>query len=390
MARTAFNREFALVAACCRSLRDPARAAAVRESARPDLDWQHLLRVAQRHRVEPLVLDGLRIAGVDLPPEALSLAERVSAGAGERLAYVAETLRLAAHFEEAGIAMLCFKGAPLEQLAYARTGLKQSRDIDLLVDPDDLDRAHGLLAELGYACEYPDDFPRLQKDPAWRHALMREEKETVWRRGRLIVEVHWRLVHSHVLFPHVGAHGPRQSVELARGRPIATLALPELYAYLAIHGAHHGWYRLKWLADLVALVADLPKDDLVRLHDRAVSLRVGRCSAQALLLGEAFLGLELPAAFAARLSADRTVRSMVEFGAAVLSAQVPVGRVHEQPRFGGRLLRLHWQSSEDWSYRLELAARCPGMIADRARGQLRRWAGFRPGAPKPRSHGLVK
>ena len=212
----------------------------------------------------------------------------------------------------------------------------------------------------------------MQSDPAWRDRFMRDEKETVWRSGRLLVEVHWRLVRSHVLFSGIGAGGPSQSVELARGRPVATLALPELYAYLSMHGAHHGWFRLKWLADLIALVADLPDDELVRLHDRAVELLVGRCSAQALLLGERLLGLKLPRALSARLSTDRAVRSMVGFGAAVLSADVPEGRVHEQPRFGGRLLWLHWQSSQDWSYRRELAARCAGMLAERVRQGLRR------------------
>lgn len=138
-----------------------------------------------------------------------------------------------------------------------------------------------------------------------------------------------------------------------------------------MHGALHGWFRIKWLADFVALAAQLPDGELARLHDRAVALGVGPCSAQALLLGERLLGLALPAALSARLGADRAVRSMVAFGAAAVSAPVPAGAADENPRFGGRLLRAYWQASRDWRYRLELATRCVSIVGERARERLR-------------------
>jgi hypothetical protein len=139
---------------------------------------------------------------------------------------------------------------------------------------------------------------------------------------------------------------------------VPTLAQPELFAYLAMHGALHGWFRLKWLADLVALAAAVGPEELAEMHHRAASLRVGRCSAQALLLGERILGLTLPPAWAAELRAERAVRGMVEFAATVLTAPVPAGKVDVQPRFRGRLLRSHWRASLHPRYRLELLAVC--------------------------------
>ena len=72
-------------------------------------------------------------------------------------------------------------------------------------------------------------------------------------------------------------------------RSIATLADPEHYAYLCTHGALHGWARLKWLADVDALIA---VSDLgaTALHERASALGAGRASAVALALREACFG----------------------------------------------------------------------------------------------------
>jgi hypothetical protein len=292
----------------------------------------------------------------------------VAAGAADRLALTAETLRLDALFAAAGLDRLFIKGATLEQLAYGRSGFKQSRDIDVLIDQRDLDQAEDLLAQHGYLREFPTSelSTRIRTDPVRRRAFLRAEKETVWRRGKLVVEIHWRLANSRFLLPGLDVHGPRQSIELMPGRSVATFARPELFAYLATHGACHGWFRLKWLADLVALVGEASGEELAEMHERAVSLRVGRCSAQALLLGERFLGLTLPPQWSARLRAEPAVGGMVEFAATVLTGAVADGQIGVQPRFAGGLLRSLWRSSPHWRYRLELAATCFKRVRDLA------------------------
>lgn len=359
MAQQAFTAEFALMAACCRPPRDVERLEAVRDAAARDVDWAHFLRLAYRHRVEPIVLDGLRSAGVELPPEGRPLADRAISGTAYRLALIAETLRLTDLFEAAGIPMLCIKGAPLEMLAYGRVGIKQSRDIDILVDEQDLFRAEDLLAELGYHNVHPgpEASGRIRTDPSQRRAFLRADLETVWQNGKIIVEVHWRLTSSRFLLQGVGVTQSRQSVELLPGRAVPTLAQPELFAYLALHGAYSGWFRLKWLADFVALVTDASEDDLDRWLDRAASLRVGRCAAQALLIGNRLLGLKLPPRLATRLDSDPTVRAMVDFGVRLATAPVPAGSENESPRSRG-MMRLRWKSVPQWRYRLELLERC--------------------------------
>lgn len=65
---------------------------------------------------------------------------------------------------------------------------------------------------------------------------------------------------------------------------VRTLEPDILFAYLCAHGALHGWSRLKWLADVNALIAG---DDPARLRNRlalAVDMKVGHCVAQAYLL----------------------------------------------------------------------------------------------------------
>lgn len=46
---------------------------------------------------------------------------------------------------------------------------------------------------------------------------------------------------------------------------LRTLGDEDLFAYLCIHGALHWWNRLKWLADVNAMLASTPKGGVSRL-----------------------------------------------------------------------------------------------------------------------------
>ena len=56
-------------------------------------------------------------------------------------------------------------------------------------------------------------------------------------------------------------------VPLAGTRGLRTLGEEDLFAYLCMHGALHWWHRLKWLADINALLG--AQNDVERLIDSA-------------------------------------------------------------------------------------------------------------------------
>ena len=296
--------EFSLVAACCRWPPSPLREAAVRDAA-AGVDWNRVAAVARRHRVEGLVHDGLRRAGVAPPGEiAAALAAAGAAIARENLAFAAEAHRLNGAFEAAGIRFLFLKGVTLNMLAYGTLALKKAADIDVVIEPADSEAAIASVQAAGYRCQAPGPDADTAEILAWSARA----KHSIWTRGPICLELHTSLVDSERMLGGVGVSSPRQRVTIAPGIVLPTLATAELFAYLAVHGATHAWSRFKWLADVAALLTSLGPETIEPLYRRSIQLGAGRSGAQALLLAEQLLGLPLPPELSRELNGDRAVR----------------------------------------------------------------------------------
>jgi hypothetical protein len=310
--------EFLLAAACCRWPRSERHAVIVRAAAQRITDWDRFMRVVKRHRVPGLVWDALRSAAVALPPRvADQLESLVQHHVRRSLRLAAETSRLQNLLDAAGIAAVALKGAALEQLAYSSLSLKQTRDIDLLVPPDRAETALQLLERDGYTLSLPaKKLSRMQ-----RRALIRygREIELFDLRRKLRVELQWRAADNLSLLAGINAHAATQTISLAEGIAVRTLAPHDLFAYLCVHGARHCWSRLKWLADLNAFVA-ASNLGIEQLYRHAQKIGAGLCAAQALLLCERLLGLKLPAELLQEFEADPRSPSLVAIAMRAITA----------------------------------------------------------------------
>lgn len=294
---------FALLAACCRWPPSAERDARV-QAAADGVDWAAFFNLATRHRVEGLVQHALGHAGVSVPAEVASdfrdLSTRI---ARQSLLLASESQRIADELAQRGVDHLFLKGAVLEMLAYGKLGLKQSRDIDLLVDPAAYDAACDAAEALGYRIEIPKAgssrrdilrYARAAKDSVWHHD-----------RRRTVLEVHQRLAPNPVTLEKISVASPRQWVTVASGLTLPTLAHEELFTYLCVHGAFTSWSRLKWLADLAALVSGEDEDGIAALYRAAERFGAGRSAAQALLLAKPLFGTAVSARLEAELRSQR-------------------------------------------------------------------------------------
>ncbi|QNA82823.1 nucleotidyltransferase family protein [Sphingomonas sp. So64.6b] len=339
--------EMRLVAACCRWPATPARDAAVRAAA-GDVDWPRFLKLVGRHRVIGLAYAGLSSAGVTLPGNgARWLMTRVAQMAEQNRILGAESARLQSLLDAAGIPSLLVKGAPLAELAYGSLAIKHAKDIDLLVRPVDLAAALALVRGDGYELWLPArELTERQLGDVMRHsrdiALINPDRHVQ-------LELHWGLTDNPRMLAGLGATAETQAVTLGQGGPsVRTLARDDLFAYLCVHGAAHGWIRLKWLADVAALAAQLPEVEIERLYRASVERGVGHCAAQALLLSQALLGLTLPAALADELAASRRVRKLVAVALDIMTGPGAEAEIADR-RFGqARLIRARFLLSRDW------------------------------------------
>ena len=333
--------ELLLAAACCRWPPSPVRDAAVRAAA-TGIDWPRFGRVVVRQRIGGMVEAALRKAQVVAPPPVTDLIARQAMRIARRgMLSAAETVRVVAAIEQAGYPVVAVKGAVLGAMAYRLVALKHSKDIDLLILPDHLEPVMALLETLGFRLFLPAE----TLDAGQRRVLTRYGKDVTMLRqaaGRsLQVELHWRLFDNPCLLPDVTARSPIQRVALIDGMTVPTLVDPDLYAYLALHGAVDGWSRMKWLADLHALVVGRDADALRVAHEAAAARGAGPASAQALVMMHDLFGLPLAPDFKATLVATPRVRWLIA-GAYRLMA-VHDGATEIGTWRGGQMLALAMQ-----------------------------------------------
>ena len=341
--------EFLLVAACCVWPPTPERTVRIRSAAVQALDWPLLLRIVDRQRVAALVHHGLHDAQIDVPETtARSLAAQASRIGLQNLSLAAESVRLQRLLDEAGITVMFLKGVSLSVLAYGSLALKHGKDIDLLVPEKDALTALDLLECAGYRILMPA--PDLSQ--AQRRVVLKYDKEIILehRQSGLQVELHWHLVNNPDLLRGIDAAAPTQRVALSADASLRTLERADLFAYLCAHGAGHGWSRLKWLADLAALMCNMRGEDIERLYAFAEQRGAGRCAAQALLLCQELLHFQLSPQFARRLAGDRRVRILKNVALSLISGDADALQIWERPFATTRLSLGNYLLGSGWRY----------------------------------------
>jgi hypothetical protein len=348
--RTPLSPEFRLAAACAMWPPSDRRTEAIRAAVTGNIDWARFIRVAMRHWVVGLVHHGLTGARPDLPP---AVAQEIGAQAAElapkNLAMAIEALRLQRLFDAAELPVLFVKGASLAVLAFNTVSLSASQDIDLLVPVETLPAASALIVGAGYRRYDPP--PEVDDDQLRLLLPLRKDFGFVHEATGLQIELHWRLFpNPHAMVAPLMAAS--RMVPLAGTQGLRTLGEEDLFAYLCMHGALHWWNRLKWLADINALLAAAPQGAVERLVRAAEERGAGRAATQALLLCRRLLGTPLPGHLMAEIghsAADRWLE------ATALKAMTS-GRGERDPhdtRFGTTRGSLSsFLLNRSWRYRL--------------------------------------
>lgn len=215
-----------------------------------DLDaegWRLVEAHAARHRVVGLASDALV---PHAPPE---IAPRLAAARDRALFAEMQMVRVVRESLDAlravGVDPILLKGLHVSTDAFGRLGLRTNRDVDLLVAPSEVDAAEAALREAGYERIEPPEAADEGAVARWRRG--RKDAAFLRRSDRSVVEVHWRLFDNPHLMPGALLRTERRT--LLGGVEARVLAPEPNMIYLALHGALHGWSRLKWLADLAAL-----------------------------------------------------------------------------------------------------------------------------------------
>ena len=214
-----------------------------------DLDWEYFDALVKQHRLQPLLLRTLR----SLEPGKFPELDRYRAMQGkltrDSMTRLQTLAAVNAAFSDAGIRMISMKGPLLAVELYGDPSMRSSRDLDLMLDPGDLERAGRILEEMGFA---PEENPYAATPLRHRYyELIEHEKHAVYHKGELCLELHWQ--NDYQSAQSLGALWDGREERQLLGRSIAVMGAADRIPALIIHAAEHGFLRLRWLLDLYEL-----------------------------------------------------------------------------------------------------------------------------------------
>jgi len=209
----------------------------LRGEAPPVTDWNAVIVLAARQGLASVLYKQLKAAGGKalVPPESWTLLqETYFDSAGRCLRRQHQIARVLRAFQEAGIPVITLKGPHLGAVVYDDPALRPMQDLDVLLKPEDLQRAEDLLRAAGYTLY--GDRAEYEREHFHFHYHLPDPAE-------LPVELHW-----HLLWPDTPGVTLEMDELWERAQPLSiagmetqVLAPEDLLLYLCLHTAYiHG------------------------------------------------------------------------------------------------------------------------------------------------------
>lgn len=280
-----------LLVLCASNLPEGASSGRIQELLAAGISWSNLLLVADRNEILPLVYSRLSAFADEIPSPAFQIIKKRCASiTGWNLALASELLAILSHLQRNGIRAVAFKGPALAIALYGQLGLRHCRDLDILIQAEQVWDAVRILEGEGYllAIEFPltpqREWLKTYKDVALRNPVT-----------GVYLELHWavcepafdRRIHSADLWQQT------ETVAVL-GSPVPFPSPGTLLFLLAVHGARHYWNSLKWITDIDRCLRIYPSLDWQSVTHVPQSLGRRRTLLLPLKLCHDLLGTPLP------------------------------------------------------------------------------------------------
>jgi len=271
-------------------------------------NWDALLRLAEEHRMMPLLFAHLAQSGAKIPAGTF---ERLQSAYQRNLvismANTAELIALLNSFEDAGIQAIPFKGVVLAKSVYGEPTLRQAGDLDILIDVRDLPRAGSILFERGYELKTPMGPDGLPADPDYFECHFERPGDG------MITELRWRFDLVQPKFRrNLGIKWvtPYRRVASLAGVEVPDLAPELLLILLAMHGSKHNWARLLWICDIGQLLSSHPSLDWRTVLRESRRAGLWRSTALGVLLANRITGCQVPAKVLHSFESDSSANAL--------------------------------------------------------------------------------
>lgn len=304
------EREGEIILLCSRSSLSSEHRARVAELLSESICTEHLMQLAHRNGVLAFVGNNLLEHFEAELPLGLKekLAEYCHQHALRNIFLTGKLVEVIKSFHNSGIQCVPFKGPTLALRAYKTLAQRQFIDLDILVFPKDFERAVQLLLNNGHSI--------LESSPPRKTFgifINRKKDISLTNHDGVRVELHWKLSGSYFGMPLQLRElwGRMDKTNLA-GLQINTLPFNDLFVYLCLHAARHGFERLEWLCDLNELINSEKEIEWEAIMHHAKRHGCERAVALAMLLIVDLFGTRPPYPGLRSIESDRALMRAVK------------------------------------------------------------------------------
>lgn len=278
------------------------------------VSFDKLYLLVMQHRVWHLVKNSLNTQ--QLPT---SFAERLAQHCYQDAIFIfrsaVETIKISKTFAQHNIVHCFIKGTILNDYLYGALVTRPCKDIDVWVDAPHYEASIAQLLQLGYKQTFPTyELAGFKKDYYLTH---KHDIEFYHEERQMVVELHFRLNYFGINFFTL-SNIPLQQIALLN-TSVTTMADDYHVLYLMLHGAIHGWMRLRWLQD-IALFINNKRCNLLNVRRLAQELQCVHIFMQALLLTHDFFVIKDANYLLLIQNPSRRVRRLVAMAKAFIAA----------------------------------------------------------------------
>lgn len=216
------------------------------------LNWEEFQQFLEWHRLFRILFPILKKLGV-VPAKKLDLLNTKNTLLQKQaLLQAAELQNLAAFLKEHQIPVIFFKGPLLGQQYYGNYTLRESKDIDILIREQDLEKTYQLLKGKGY-----DFLDVLWNSPKQKRLYLKYYYHyCLYNPNDFIqLEIHWRFssFDSNMAINEIW----NKAIHYQMGDiPVLTLSKQDNFLFLCNHGFRHQWKRLFWVYDIYKIILE--------------------------------------------------------------------------------------------------------------------------------------
>jgi hypothetical protein len=332
-----YDLENRLIAECAQRFIPDQQIKNISDALNYDLDWNYIFKISVRNAVFPVVCWNLLNKFPHLLPDEIrnTLNEKFQTHLRKNMFLTGRLIELVKLFESNNIPILPFKGPLLAMRAYKNLALRQFGDLDVLIRPNDFDKAIDLLSANGFE---PVNSANWLKNNNWRITAIKDVS-FINTEHKFIVEVHWKLSGSHFALPIEMNRmwNELESVNVA-GTRVNALSFNDLLIYLCLHGSRHSWERFGWICDIHELIESQSEIDYEELTRQAQRLGCEKVLELGLYLVYRFFNKKYPLPNWQRIENDSTLKDISDQIQAKLFAEEPNG----------------WEIGDRYAYHLKL------------------------------------